>query len=190
MQALANQQHQSSDSTCAVDVGQIHAKLRVQAKAVQVARGGVPLPSSPNAHAMVGVAASKADEWVLRKLRNLTKLPGRSGVMARKGLCLGPYLWCPPVVCEFLLGSGLHFCVCCCRLPGSKVCIYARWQEDGPWLLNAAEAKDCTPLQRTSADKMKLCRPCKSHLASVGNFGSLSDGGAFVTFVTKARRRR
>ena len=44
MQALANQQHQSSDSTCAVDVGQIHAKLRVQAKAVQVARGGVPLP--------------------------------------------------------------------------------------------------------------------------------------------------
>ena len=77
-----------------------------------------------------------------------------------------------------------------CRLPGSKVCIYARWQEDGPWLLNAAEAKDCTPLRRTSADKMKLCRPCKSHLASVGNFGSLSDGGALVTFVTKARRRR
>ena len=64
MQALANQQHQSSDSTCAVDVGRIPAKLRVQAKAVQVARGGVPLPSSPNAHAMVGVAASKADEWV------------------------------------------------------------------------------------------------------------------------------
>ena len=90
----------------------------------------------------------------------------RSGVMAKQRP------WCP------------------CRLPGSKVCIYARWQEDGPWLLNAAEAKDCTPLQRTSADKMKLCRPCKSHLASVGNFGSLSDGGAFVTFVTKARRRR